>query len=160
MQIEKDKVVTFHYTLSEHEGDVIENNRDGDPMAYLHGHANLLPALEKTLAGKQASDQLSVTLTPDQAYGHRKPDSVSRVPIKHLLTKGKLKPGMLVAVNTKQGRKDATVVKVGKFNVDIDNNHPLAGKTLVFDIEIAEVRDATAEELAHGHSHGVGGHHH
>ncbi len=160
MQITKDTVVTFHYVLTELEGDQIEASYDVDPMAYLHGHQNIFPLLESALEGKVEGDKLSVTLTPADAYGERQEGNTQRVPIKHLLTKGRLKPGMTVKVNTEQGARDATVVKVGLKNVDLDTNHPLAGKHLQFDIEVMGVREATAEELDHGHAHGIGGHQH
>jgi len=129
-------------------------------MTYLHGHNNILPALEKAFEGKQAGEQFQATLSPAEAYGERKEESIQRIPIKHLATKGKLQAGMAVKVNTDQGMRDVVVVKVGRFNVDVDTNHPLAGKTITFDINIEDVREAEAEELAHGHVHGVGGHHH
>lgn len=160
MKIGSDKVVTFYYSLSDEQGETLESVREGDPKAYLHGHKNMMPALEQEFLGREAGDTFVATLTPEQAYGVRKELEVVRVPIKHLLTKGKLKPGMIVNINSHNGAQQATVVKVGKFNVDVDGNHPFAGKTLTFDIEIKEVREATGEELAHGHSHGAGGHHH
>lgn len=160
MQIELNKVVYFNYSLSEPEKDIIETSRKGDPMAYLHGHRNLMPALEASMVGKQQGDVFSVTLTPEQAYGHLRDDSKQRIPIKHVLTKGKLKLGMAIKINTDQGARDCIVVKVGRFNVDVDTNHPLADKTLVFDIEIIDLRDATPEEIDHKHVHGPGGHPH
>ncbi len=160
MQIERDKAVSFHYSLSDAEGNPIDSSREREPQAYLHGHGNLLPALEEQLLGHAAGDTLSVTLPPERAYGPRREGSVTRVPIKRLVTQGKLAPGQVVGIRTEQGIRRAMAVKVGKFNADIDFNHPLAGKTLVFDIEIVAVRDATAEEIAHGHAHGEGGHQH
>lgn len=112
------------------------------------------------MAGREAGEELSVTLSPEQAYGHREEGRQQRVPIKHLVTKGRLRPGMAVKVNTGDGPVDARILKVGKFNVDLDLNHPLAGLSLTFDIRISEVREATAEEIAHRHVHGTGGHHH
>lgn len=164
MHISADSVVSFHYRLSETGGELLESSYEADPTLYLHGHNNLLPALEDALAGKQLGDKLSLDLSPEQAYGLRNEGATQRIPIKHLhnyaAIKNKLKPGMRVAVNTQNGPWDALVLKVGKFNVDIDSNHPLAGKSLTFEIEIVEVRAATADELAHGHAHGAGGHHH
>lgn len=161
MKIEKDKVVSLHYRLSEKDGKEFENNRDSLPMVYLHGYSNLLGALEDQLEGLEQGAVKSVTLDAHEAYGVRKEDSIQRVPIKHLLGKYKrLLPGMVVKVNTGQGAKNASVIKAGKFNIDLDMNHPLAGKTLVFDIEIVEIRDASADEIQHGHAHGPGGHHH
>ena len=134
-------------------------------MAYLHGKRNILLALEDALAGKQAGDSLSVTLPPEKAYGQRDDTALTRIPKKRLnLKPAKLRPGEMVRIETAQGMRDATIVKVGKFNVDIDANHPLAGKTVTFeiDIDIEAVRDATQDELVHGHAHGMDGaaHHH
>ena len=164
MQISAEKVVSFHYKLNDVDGTLLETSYEADPTLYLHGHKNVLAALEDELEGKSTGDKFAVTLTPEQAYGERKEGAVQRIPIKHLnnhaAIKNKLKPGSRVSVNTQHGPWEAVVLKVGKFNVDIDSNHPLAGKTLTFEVEITAVRDATAEELAHGHAHGVGGHNH
>lgn len=163
-QILKDKVVQFFYTLSDAQGNAIETNRDASPMAYLHGHHGMLAAIESELEGKSAGDTLSITLSPDQAHGERQPDSEIRVPMKHLqgLPKGQRswKAGMIAVVKTEQGMRQVTVVKPGLKMATIDTNHPLAGQTLTYDIEVVDVRDASAEEIAHGHAHGVGGHHH
>ncbi len=160
MQIERDRVVSFHYKLSEPGSEVFETSHDGDPVLYLHGHKGMLPGLEAAMKGKSAGDNFTATLTPQEAYGERKEGAEQRVPKKHLLTKGKLSPGMLVQINTKNGPQEAIVRKVGLKNVDIDANHPLAGKTLTFDVEVLEVREASSDEVAHGHAHGVGGHNH
>jgi len=164
MQITADKVVSFHYELSEVGGELLESSRDAEPTLYLHGHSNILPRLEEALEGKAVGEKVEVELTPEQGYGLRREGAVQRVPIKHLhnheALKNKIKVGSKVLVNTQQGPWEAVVLKVGKFNVDIDSNHPLAGKTLNFAIEVVGLRDATAEELAHGHAHGVGGHQH
>lgn len=165
MQVTNDSVVLFHYTLSElnensEQGQKLESSDDGEPVAYLHGHKNILPILEDAMSGKVADEALQVTVAPEQGYGQRKAEAQQRVPIKHLVTKGRLSPGMRVQVNSERGVVDATVIKVGKFNVDLDTNHPFAGKTLLFDIKIVDVRAATAEEISHGHAHGPGGHNH
>ena len=160
MRIENNKVVSFYFKLSDLDGNEIENNHGGEPVSSLHGKRNILLALESEMMGKQSGDVFTVTLKPEEAYGLPKEDAISRVPIKHLLTKGKLKVGQAVKIKTPNGQRDATIVKVGRFNIDVDNNHPLAGKPLTFDIEISDVREATTEELSHGHSHGVGGHQH
>lgn len=159
MKIEKNKVVSFHYGLSSMDSDFSESSGE-QPMAYLHGHRNILPAMERALEGREAGETLSLSLSPEDAYGPRRPTAVQRVPIKHVSPQKNLKPGMVVKVHTDRGSRDATVIKVGRFNVDLDTNHPLAGQHLQFEIEIVEVRDASAEELTHGHAHGVGGHHH
>ncbi len=160
MQIQKDSVVYFHYTLNDTEGKVVESSKDSHPMTYLHGHGNILPALEAEFTDKKEGDQFQVTLPPEKAYGLRNEESMQRIPIKHLAEKKNLRVGMSAKVNTEKGMRDVTIIKVGKFNVDVDTNHPLAGLTLTFDISIETVREAEAEELTHGHVHGVGGHHH
>ena len=161
MQVADDKVVLFHYTLSEKgkEGK-LESSFDSEPVAYLHGHKNILPVLEKALEGKSVDETVEVEVPPELGYGVRKADAQQRVPIKHLMTKGRLRPGMRVQINTDRGVIDASVLKVGKFNVDLDTNHPFAGLTLEFNIQVVDVRDATPEEISHGHAHGPGGHHH
>ncbi len=158
MLIESNKVVSFCYRLSDEEGKLLEECPKDKPTVYLHGHRNIIPNLEKALLGKQKGDEFSVTLEPALAYGPRNEDSQKRVPIKHLLTKGRLKPGMVVSLQTENGPKQAMIIKVGKFNVDVDTNHPFAGKTLTFDIAVQDVREASKEEAAHGHAHGMGGH--
>jgi len=160
LKIDADSVVTFHYTLKDGDGADIESSVGKDPVIYMHGHANIVPGLEQEMFGRQRGDTFSATVAPEQAYGLHDPNGVQRVPIKHLATRGKIVPGQMVAVNTRQGIRHARAVKVGHFNVDLDVNHPLAGKTLVFDIEIVDVRAATKEELEHGHAHGPGGHGH
>ena len=164
MQISANKVVSFHYNLIDVQGNTLESSHNAEPTVYLHGHSNLLAALEEAMLGKSTGEKISITLNPEQAYGERRDGATQRIPIKHLheysAQKNKLKVGAVVRVNTPNGPWEAIVLKVGKFNVDIDSNHPLAGKTLTFDIEIVNVRDATEDELAHGHAHGVGGHHH
>lgn len=164
MSITANHVVSFHYRLQDEEGNELESSHDSTPTLYLHGHKGIIPGLEKVLEGKSVGDNVTVTLAPHQAYGPRREGSEQRVPIKHLQvdakTKRMLKKGMAVPVQTEQGSRTMVVVKVGKFNVDLDTNHPLAGKTLTFDIDIIDVRDASEEEKAHGHAHGVGGHQH
>ncbi len=159
MTISKDSVVQFHYTLSEG-GETLETTKDGDPMAYLHGHNNIIPGLEAAMVGKAEGDSFSVTVEPTQGYGERKDGATQRIPLKHLQGAKKWRPGMMAWVQTDQGQRQVTIIKVGKFNADCDLNHPLAGKTLTFDVEIVGVRPATEEEKSHGHAHGVGGHHH
>ena len=163
MIIDKNTVVRFHYRLSEvteSSTEFLEQSDDEEAMAYLHGTDSVIPGIEKAMQGRQQGDEFEVTLVPDEAYGARLEDAKQRIPVKHLLHKKKLRPGMIVSVNTSHGPREVKIEKVGKFNVDVDTNHPLAGKTLKFEIKIEEVRGATAEEISHGHVHGPGGHHH
>ena len=158
--ISDDSVVTFHYKLRDDTGTFNESSEDGSPVVYMHGHNNIVPGLEKELAGKKSGDKLTATVTPEEGYGQRNENAVQRVPLKHLATKGPIAVGQMVVVNTREGGRQGRVLKVGHFNVDLDLNHPLAGRTLTFDIEIVEVRVATEQELTHGHAHGPQGHDH
>jgi len=156
MQIAKDTVVEFHYTVFEGENQ-LESSKDGASLAYLHGHESMLPGLEKALDNKSADDSFSVELEAKDAYGPRHDNAVQRIPLKHLQGAKVWKPGMTALVHTDQGQRQVTIIKVGRFNADCDLNHPFAGKDLKFDVEVVSVRAATSEELSHGHVHGAGG---
>ena len=156
MLITKNSAVEFHYILSE-AGVELESSFNEKPLVYLHGHGGLFPVLEEQLEGKGADEKLEVTLTPDQAYGEPREGSIQRIPIKHLQLAGKIKVGAVATVESNQGRQEVTIVKVGKFNADCDLNHPFAGKTLTFAITVVSVREATSDEVAHGHVHAEGG---
>ena len=160
MIVEKSKVVSFHYTLKNEAGEELETSRDKQAMSYLHGANNIIPGLENAMAGREAGDAFSVTVAPEEAYGERREANVQRVPLKRLRGAGQLRPGQILNLQTQQGPVQVTVLKVGRFNVDVDANHPLAGQQLTFDVEITEIRDATEEETKHGHAHGPGGHQH
>ena len=161
MKIEKDKIVSFHYALSEESGAAVEDSRERDPMAIMFGHGNIIAGLEQAMAGHVPGDRFDVVVPPEQAYGERRDDATQRVPKKYFRDGEHLQPGMTTVLNTKDGRQQmVTVTKVGSSVIDVDTNHPMAGKTLHFAIEITDVREPTAEELAHGHVHGPGGHAH
>ena len=157
MTVKHNKIVTFHYTLTDQDGEQLESSRDRQPLSYLHGANNIIVGLENAMEGRSAGDNFEVTIEPALAYGEKKEANIQRISAKHLKGKKKLQPGQLLSLQTKQGPVQVTVVKVGRFNVDVDANHPLSGKTLTFDVEIEEVRDATEEETSHGHVHGPGG---
>lgn len=160
MQIGPETVVLFHYTLRDEAGEEKETSRGEDPAAYLHGANTMISGLEAALEGKSTGDVFSATIEPENGYGLRDPQRVQRVPVKHLIFRGKLKAGDIVQLNTSEGRRTVSVIKAGRHSADIDTNHPLAGQTLTFDVEVIDVRAATEEELAHGHAHGPGGHQH
>lgn len=161
MKISNDKVVQLTYQLFDANDQLLESCDEHDPQLYLHGHNNMMGSVERALEGKVAGDVLSLALAPANAFGEREEDKIARVPIKHLLGAPKrIQVGMIVNVNTEQGAMPSTVLKVGKFNVDVDTNHPLAGESVRFEIKVLDVRDATADEISHGHAHGPGGHHH
>ena len=160
MQIEKNRVVTLNYTLRDEQGTVIDSSSGRAPLSYLHGKGNIVPGLERALAGKAAGDKLDVTVAPDQGYGARDERLVQ------ILTRAKfgdvanLAPGLQVRASGPQGARIVTVVRVDRDFVTVDGNHPLAGRTLHFSVEVTDVRKATHEEISHGHVHGPGGHHH
>lgn len=160
----KGVVVIADYRLLDEAENCLEQSEIENPMIYLHGYRNLMPGLEAALEGKRTGEEVSVTLPPEQSYGLRRDNAVERIPLKYLVRPPKkLQPGMRVQVNTKSGPRDATVVKAGRFNVDIDGNHPYAGKTITFELKINRIRQATQDEIAHGHPHGLdgtAGHHH
>lgn len=160
MQVAKDTVVSFHYTLTDADGNRIDSSRESEPLAILHGHGALIAGVEKALEGKAAGEQFVVSVPPEEGYGLRDEGRTQRVPKKYFKDGDRLKPGMVTVLQSQQGMHQVTVIKVGATVIDIDANHPLAGKTLSFDIEITAVREASPEELAHGHVHGPGGHHH
>lgn len=167
-KIKKNTVVTFHYRLFQatengEVGDLLESSEGEEPVVYLHGHKNIVRGLETAMEGREKNEEFSVTIGPEEGYGLRNNDAVQRVPSKHIhqYKKGKtFRPGQVVTVQTNQGARQVVVLKSGKFNVDVDLNHPLAGQSLHYEIKIADIRQATAEEIAHGHVHGPGGHHH
>jgi len=160
MKIEKDSVVRFHYTVSEAGQAPLESSKErGEPLAILAGRGNVIPGLDKALDGHEAGDSFSVDVPAADAYGERRDGLTQRVPKKHFGAQ-KLAPGQQVVLNTNFGPRAVTVEKVGMSVVDVDLNHPMAGKDLHFDIEIVEVREAEQVEIEHGHVHGDGGHQH
>ena len=160
MIAEKNKVVTFHYTLTNETGEELESSHDKDPMTYLHGANNIIPGLERAMEGHAIRDKFSATLEPGDAYGVRNDNNVQRIPLKRLKGIGKISVGQILNLQTNKGPVQVTVLKIGRFNVDVDGNHPLAGIQLTFEVEITDIRDASEEESQHGHAHGPGGHQH
>ncbi|SEV86018.1 peptidylprolyl isomerase [Luteibacter sp. 329MFSha] len=155
MQAGKDKVISFHYTLSVN-GEKVESSLDGgEPLWILLGHGQLIPGMEAGLEGKSAGDKVELTIEPEQGYGVRQEGMTQRVPKKYFPQQGKgLKAGDSTVLSLKEGGNRVVVVqKVGSSVVDIDLNHPMAGKTLDFSIDVQTVRDASEEEIAHGHAH-------
>ena len=159
MKIEKDRVVRFHYSVAEQGAEPMESSRDREPLAILFGHGNIIPGLEKAMEGHEAGDRFDADVPAADAYGERREGLTQRVPKKHF-GEQRLQPGMQVVLNTNFGPRAVTIEKVGMSVVDVDLNHPMAGKDLRFEIEIVDVREASAEELEHGHVHGDGGHQH
>ncbi|MFD0740439.1 peptidylprolyl isomerase [Lysobacter koreensis] len=159
MNIEKDRVVRFHYTVSEQGQEPLESSEGRGPLAILIGHGNIIPGLEKAMEGHVAGDKFEVDVAAADAYGVRQEGLTQRVPKKHF-EGARLVPGMQAVLPTNFGPRAVTIQKVGMSVVDVDLNHPMAGKDLSFAIEVVEVREASEEELQHGHVHGEGGHQH
>lgn len=160
MTITKNKVVIMHYTLKNDDGTVIDSSEGREPLAYLHGASNIVIGLENGLEGKSAGDKLSVVVAASEGYGEYSEDLKQEVPLAQFDDQSQVQAGAQFHAQTPQGVVVATVLSVDNENAVIDMNHALAGQTLNFDIEIVEVRDATKEELQHGHAHAPGGHHH
>ena len=129
-------------------------------MVYLHGANNIILGLEIAMEGHAIKDTFSTTLEPEEAYGIRNENNVQRIPLKRLKGIGKISVGQVLNLQTNKGPVQVTVLKVGRFNADVDGNHPLAGIQLNFEVEITAIRDASDEETRHGHVHGPGGHQH
>lgn len=161
MQVGKDKVVSIDYTLTNNQGQVIDSSQGRDPLAYLHGKGNIIPGLEKALEGKNIGDNLKVAIQPEEGYGNHDPRMVQSVPKAAFKGVDNIQPGMQFQAQGPGGQaRVVTVTKVDGDNVTVDANHPLAGQTLNFDVTVKDVRDASAEEMSHGHVHGPGGHQH
>ncbi|GGY66506.1 peptidyl-prolyl cis-trans isomerase [Cellvibrio zantedeschiae] len=160
MNIAENSVASIHYTLTDGEGKVIDTSEGQEPLAYLHGAGNIIPGLEKALVGKTVGDKFKVSIPAAEAYGVRDDSMVQELPSNMFSGIDKIEVGMEFHAETEHGLQVVTVTKVEGDNVTIDGNHPLAGVDLTFDVEVADVRAASAEELEHGHAHGAGGHHH
>ncbi len=161
MSITQDQVVSIHYTLKDDAGEIIDASAEGTPLTYLHGHGNLIPGLERELTGKNAGDRLQRANRPGaMAMASTTAGSCSACRAARCKGVPNVKVGMRLQTQGGRGPRAVTVTQVLGDMVTLDGNHPLAGKNLNFEVEVAAVRGATAEELAHGHVHGPGGHHH
>ena len=160
MQIANQKVVSIHYTLTNESGETLDSSRGHEPLAYMHGMGNLIPGLEKALEGKQAGDKVKVKVAPEEGYGQRDDSLIQAVPRRMFKGMGDLQVGMRLQAQGEHGVRVVRITHLAGDMVTVDGNHELAGQPLNFDVEITEVRDATAEEMEHGHVHGPGGHHH
>ena len=161
MTITRHKVVTIQYKVADaanHE--VIDSTDDGEPLIYLHGAQNIIPGLEQALEGKGVGDEVEVTVEAADAYGEYSEDRIQQVPMEAFEEMEKVEPGMVVSAESEQGQINLVVTAVDETTVTVDANHPLAGKSLKFDVKIEAIRDASEQEVAHGHVHGPGGHDH
>ena len=156
MQITKNKVAGIHYTLRDNSGAVLDSSDGREPLYYLHGAGNLIAGMEEGLEGKTEGDKFELKVSPEKGYGEKDPTMTQKVP-RSAFGDQEVKKGM--KFSTDRGAV-VTVTEVGLDAVTVDANHPLAGVELNFDVEVMEVRNATADEIQHGHVHGPGGHHH
>ncbi|NLJ45769.1 MAG: peptidylprolyl isomerase [Treponema sp.] len=153
MVVEKDKVITIDYTLKDSDGQTIDSSEESEPLVYLHGNDNLIPGLEKQLEGKKEGDKLSCVVHPGEAYGEYDENLVFTVKKSSFADPSKIEEGMQFEAHGEDGARVVTVVAVKGDDVTVDANHPLAGEDLHFDVKVVGIREATAEELAHGHVH-------
>ncbi len=160
MQIAKDKVVYIDYTLTNDAGEVLDTSEGREPLAYLHGAQNIIPGLERELEGHGKGDSLNVTVEPADGYGEYSEQLTQVVPRSMFEGVDEIEVGMQFQAETPGGVQVIRIAAVDGENITIDGNHPLAGQRLNFAVTVTDVRDATAEELQHGHVHGPGGHHH
>jgi FKBP-type peptidyl-prolyl cis-trans isomerase SlyD len=154
------RVVTMHYTLTDESGTVLDSSRGGEPLQYLEGAGNIIPGLEREVASMKAGDKKSVNVKAKEAYGEKRDDLVVEVARKQFPADVSLKVGDRFRGGEDHHAPVFTVIAVNGDQITLDGNHPLAGKDLNFDVEVTEVRQATEEEMGHGHVHGPGGHHH
>jgi FKBP-type peptidyl-prolyl cis-trans isomerase SlyD len=160
MQIKTNAVVSIHYTLTNKTGEVLDTSDGSEPLAYLHGRGNLIPGLEKELEGKEKGNRISVTVPPEEAYGIHDESLIREVAREAFKDIQDLQPGMQFQSQNEKGVDVFTITKIEGDKITIDGNHSLAGETLSFKVEITDVREATEEEVTHGHVHGPEGHHH
>jgi FKBP-type peptidyl-prolyl cis-trans isomerase SlyD len=147
------KVVSMHYTLTDDDGKVLDSSAGRNPLSYLHGYGNIIPGLEKALEGTEAGYKSIVTVPAAEAYGEKKPEAVFEAPKEHFPSEIELVPGQVVHAEGPDGPINFTVVELTEKGAVLDANHPLAGKTLHFELEIVDIREATSEEVSHGHVH-------
>jgi FKBP-type peptidyl-prolyl cis-trans isomerase SlyD len=153
MQAQQDNVVSIHYVLRDSEGEIIDQSAEGQPLAYLHGHSNIVPGLEKALEGAAQGDEVKATVTPEEGYGEYRAEMVQKVSRDAFQGVDELSPGMSFQADSDAGPMIVTIKEVEGDQVTVDGNHMLAGQTLDFTVNVADVREATGEELEHGHVH-------
>jgi len=159
--IKQNSVVTMHYELKDSQGEVLDSSKGQDPLVYMHGAGNIIVGLEEELLGKGVGDTLDVVVSPDKGYGMPVDALVQTVPKEAFGEEiDKVEVGMRFQAETEQGPVPVVVTAMDENNVTVDGNHPLAGKELHFNVSISDVREASAEEIEHGHAHGPGGHQH
>ncbi len=154
MQVAKHRVVTFDYKLTDEDGELIDSSEGSEPLVYLHGVGGIVPGLERALEGKSVGDRIQVTVAPEDGYGEQDDSLIFEVDFDQFEETDELELGQQFQIDTDDGPLVVTVVEITEDTVTIDGNHELAGISLNFDVTIVEVREATPEEIDHGHAHG------
>ena len=163
LTVASNRVISIDYVLTDPKGQIIDSSKDMGPLEYIHGTGHLIPGLERALEGKETGSNIKVTIEPKDGYGEIRPEMVQSIPRSQFDSEAGIEVGMQFMANTEEGRIILRVVKVEGEQVVVDGNHPLAGVVLTFNVDIRNVREATEEELRHGHIHGgagCGGHEH
>lgn len=160
MKIQKNTVVTLNYTLKNSAGEILDTSEGREPLVYLHGVGGLIPGLEDELEGKEKGNSFNTVISPENAYGTRRDDLLHVVPKSGFQGDEEMQIGMQVQLETEQGPAIATISEIEGENVTLDLNHPLADMELHFAVDVMDLRDATEDEISHGHAHGPGGHQH
>ena len=160
MQIAENTVVSMHYTLTDEQGQELDSSVGQEPLVFLSGAQNIIDGLDNALQGKTAGEKLDVAVAPEDGYGAVHEELIQKVPTENFQGVDDIQVGMQFMAQTPGGEQPVTVIGVEEDGVMLDGNHPLAGKTLNFNVEIVDVREASEEEKEHGHVHGAGGHHH
>lgn len=155
MTIAKDKVVSINYTLKDDQGDVLDSSEGGDPLSYLHGAGNIVAGLESALEGRTVDEELSVVVAPQDGYGDRDESLITVMSKENFEDPDRIQEGDEFEADSDEGDYVVTVTSVDEESVTVDGNHPLAGISLHFQVKITGIRDATKEELEHGHVHGA-----
>lgn len=157
MKAEKDLVVSIDYILRNEKREVLDQSEKDEPLVYLHGHQNIIPGLEKELEGKVVGDKVNVVVPPSEGYGERVDELVQTISKEQFEEPETLQVGMQFQIETEEGPMIFMITNLDDQNAIIDGNHPLAGETLYFDVEVSHIRSASADEISHGHVHGEAG---
>jgi FKBP-type peptidyl-prolyl cis-trans isomerase SlyD len=160
MTVQTNSVVSLEYNLKDDNNTILDTTKDGEVFEYIHGLGMIIPGLEQALDGKTKGDSFSISIEPKDAYGEKNPEAVQPIPKEHFSNVGEVSPGMQFELHSEHGNQVVTVTEVSENDVTVDANHPFAGMTLHFDVEVVGVREATSEELDHGHIHGSNQHDH
>ena len=160
MELSDNMVASVHYTGTLQDESVFDSSEGNDPLAFLVGHQQMIPGFEQEMQGAKVGERRTFTLTPDRAYGERDESGIVQLPQSQFPPDAELEVGMMLVAQVTEGPLPFRILTIGEENITVDFNHELAGHDLTFSVEVVELRDATEEELAHGHVHGPDGHQH